>query len=522
MEFLHDATNSHTGLGTTSLLWHVHKFPFPHDGQPNPCRDNVTGGVYNPLQANNNDCTSEPAQCKLGDLSGRLGALNGSNLQYSGLLCLYGVHTIIGRSLVLQFTNKTYFVCANIGYPTSQPNGNDDQVDILYAPFRNNFTGDIYFRQYTSNLIAAVFVNLASIDALMNSSGHDWYVQLAGYAVNSRGVNASSDQYNNSTCNNMNQSNCEVGNLSCKSSPFRFVDGMIKQFYTDTNLPLKSIANGSVVINEANMGEQSIASANISQYLPLEAEAVFTERVNGTIRFLQISPFDRTRVDIQLSGLEGIAGEYHIQEYPIGSDSKSFPMRCDEMYVGPQWNPLNVPRNTEKPPATSDEYAIGDLSGKFGSLENMSNVSQTHYDPNIPLYGLFGIIGRSVVVRSSNMTPWVCANILYTRPVLQVTYFINTSNIVGQVTLTQPANDPFAATTIIVELEILGELEPLPQFTSSASIASVVSTSLSSFLSPTPTRLSLTPTPTHLSLILTPVSSTLEVQGKQVTNLCYK
>lgn len=63
---------------------------------------------------------------------------------------------------------------------------------------------------------------------------------------------------------------------------------------------------------------------------------------------------------------------------------------------------------------TNDEYEIGDLSGKYGSLLNHTSYNKTHFDYNLPLFGKNSIQGRSVVIHKMKMMGsgrWVCADV---------------------------------------------------------------------------------------------------------------
>lgn len=58
------------------------------------------------------------------------------------------------------------------------------------------------------------------------------------------------------------------------------------------------------------------------------------------------------------------------------------------------------------------QYEAGDLSGKFGQLNNLEQLAQEWSDSNLPVLGLNSIIGRSVVIhRMENNYRWSCATI---------------------------------------------------------------------------------------------------------------
>lgn len=42
---------------------------------------------------------------------------------------------------------------------------------------------------------------------------------------------------------------------------------------------------------------------------------------------------------------------------------------------------------------TSEQYELGDLSGKFGTLENIEEYVKAYNDTNLPLYGYETLLG---------------------------------------------------------------------------------------------------------------------------------
>ena len=61
---------------------------------------------------------------------------------------------------------------------------------------------------------------------------------------------------------------------------------------------------------------------------------------------------------------------------------------------------------------------VGDLSGKYGSLENKSSINETFTDLYAPLFGKYSIVGRSIVIHRPTGARWVCASIGYPGPVI--------------------------------------------------------------------------------------------------------
>ena len=61
-----------------------------------------------------------------------------------------------------------------------------------------------------------------------------------------------------------------------------------------------------------------------------------------------------------------------------------------------------------------DKYEVGDLSGKFGSLEGLNKYMLSNkYDLNLPLYGKNTLIGRSVVIHWKNGSRLACSDVMH-------------------------------------------------------------------------------------------------------------
>ena len=188
------------------------------------------------------------------------------------------------------------------------------------------------------------------------------------------------------------QRECKIGDLSNKGAPFSVNNRVTKQFYTDTDLPLYGSSEGylinglSTVIHNESLASSRIACANIITYQPLEVVSRFNENgVSGTVQFYQHSPFDPTVVIVNLRGLRSMAAGYYVHAYPVGPGSS--PGRCAHRYAGGHWNPHGI----MEAGTASDQFEIGDLSGKFGSLAQQNDFYRLYTDPNVPLFGPYSI-----------------------------------------------------------------------------------------------------------------------------------
>jgi hypothetical protein len=61
---------------------------------------------------------------------------------------------------------------------------------------------------------------------------------------------------------------------------------------------------------------------------------------------------------------------------------------------------------------TTDQYEMGDLSGKFGLLNGLVSLDAVYNDTQLPLFGTHAILGRSIIIhkKDKNMR-WACSTI---------------------------------------------------------------------------------------------------------------
>ena len=208
----------------------------------------------------------------------------------------------------------------------------------------------------------------------------------------------------------------EVGDLSGK---YGSLEGLRRRnnCFMDTNLSLfgrNSIINRSVVIHK-NPGGDRWVCVNITNYQSMArvARAAFKQHgVSGKIEFSQASPSHPVKTCINLSGLRGNAGGFHVHQLPVPQRTSSTENRC--LGTGGHFNPFNFDASVGPPAGVvgDDEYEVGDLSGKYGSLEGMDKRNQCFIDTNLSLFGKNSIVNRSVVIhKNPGGDRWVCVDI---------------------------------------------------------------------------------------------------------------
>jgi Cu/Zn superoxide dismutase len=94
---------------------------------------------------------------------------------------------------------------------------------------------------------------------------------------------------------------------------------------------------------------------------------------------------------------------------------------------------------------------VGDLEGKFGTLDGVSVTASFADRSRLSLFGANSIQGRSVIIYKSDGSRWACATIGHARAVKTVVATF-ASSIKGQVVMKQLADDPLSETTVLWDL----------------------------------------------------------------------
>ncbi|XP_061167021.1 uncharacterized protein LOC133175902 isoform X1 [Saccostrea echinata] len=225
--------------------------------------------------------------------------------------------------------------------------------------------------------------------------------------------------------------------------------------FIDSELPLSGLRTviGNILVLAKRTGE--IAScALIREIEPKQAIAsVFNDGVKGTIQFFQRSSYDNTVVQITLNNLRGLAGGYHIHKWPVPVKLTALDNVCDDKSISGHYDfQREKPTSPSRQTGTSDQYEIGDLSGKYGYLTGQDSFNGQFKDDNLPLFGKYSVIGRSFTIhRSYRDERWVCATI---KPISRVTKAVAkfVGPVIGQIVFMQNRNDYYSDTHVFVEV----------------------------------------------------------------------
>ncbi|KAG9346113.1 hypothetical protein JZ751_007931 [Albula glossodonta] len=266
-----------TSLAFRAGGYHVHMLPIKNGGDP--CSDENVMGHYNPLSVNTamspSPGTGSVDQYEIGDISGKFGLLTGLDekhtLYMDSNLPLSGPNSIVGRSLVIHYTNGSRMQCANI----SADNNGDGQLLSARATFNDSVNGSLTLTQWTfpdgsySNVILEVDVRSPLHPELMGASWdiHDGRADEADGQCN--GVGGRFDPFampaESSSCSSDHPLNCEVGDMTAKHG---LVSLAKRELFTDSTLQLAgdfTVVYRSVVLKNQS---RNLACADIMPLSP--------------------------------------------------------------------------------------------------------------------------------------------------------------------------------------------------------------------------------------------------------------
>ncbi|KAB0794972.1 hypothetical protein PPYR_11811 [Photinus pyralis] len=431
----------------------------------------TTKFYYNPLKINVNmlppNGYGTQDQYPVGDLSGKLlgrnkfvslveGGQELSGQYWDVFLPLQGQFSVIHRSLVI-YKNTQYPTYAIMPEPWicgaivlyEQNFKYQKQMFTAEVLIRYPIVAKILFRQpkdepWSDTSILTEYLIHADGSQVNNSLDHRWAIHefppgkdfynwtarcvSAGLVYNPYKV----DFDNKSSINNCSTDTigyCRAGDLSKRlgnldiSGTKANSERISRKLFTDQLLPLNgpnSIVGKSIVLYDdfgpKARGER-LACAKIGAIYRRKAVAKdwfsngdVTATIQGKIEFFQQTEHDITNVEVSLAGLQDNRG-YHVHITPI-QENLQFPCEASTLYD--HWNPLNVdskssPKNYY---GTPDQYEMGDLSGKFGTLDNHTIFKQDYNDTMLPLFGPRSILGRSIVVEKRvKGSRWACTTI---------------------------------------------------------------------------------------------------------------
>ncbi|ODM91430.1 Superoxide dismutase [Cu-Zn] [Orchesella cincta] len=299
------------------------------------------------------------------------------------------------------------------------------------------------------------------------ASDHAWKLYITDYNSNTRDDGDCQtlqllwdpdNRQTNGYCTKTDSESCAAGEMTEKHGKIRVgarQSVFSRKIYKDATLPPVPYGGRRkifVVIFHPDKPDTIVGCARIQKIEPKKGTALVQgsgSKVNFT--FVQNSPFHPTTTFITARNLNSRGGAFHVHLFPKMPKSRPGEPVCSK--TGGHWNPyqVNVANYPNPASGTDDQFELGDLSGKYGTLAGLDNVTSKYLDQNLPLYGPNSILGRSVVVyKDGDGGRWICGNIENTKP-LVVAMARFKYPLVGTVYFTQEANNPFAETSIFVD-----------------------------------------------------------------------
>nr|XP_002125536.1 uncharacterized protein LOC100175270 [Ciona intestinalis] len=425
------------GVQFLNATYHIHKFPVPQrlGASENKCSFNNVVGHYKPFGASSvgpANAAGTHDQYEVGDLSGKYGKLTSATfaMNYTDWnLPLFGVHSILGRSVVVHKSSSERYACANIVY-----NG---AVVTAVATFKYPAYGYMYFQQAANDVNAptVIFGALANTDHGV-SVWHNFHVHeftlgnncaSAGPHYNPTGVFTGGNY--TKYCSVTDPYSCELGDVTGRAFEPLYLSSSIriaasKFLMNDPYLHLSGVYNiigRSIVIHQFGFGAARYACANITLLRPSKVETETNSwagdtsdgSVTGKITMIQPNEFSATSVTANLAGLANTAGGYHIHILPLEAGSSGVGA-CSTSVISGHYSPFDLPAIIPNATVgTTDQYEVGDLSNKYGLLTSQASLSlPVTLDDNLPLSTDVSVAGRSVLIHKASGTPWKCNSLL--------------------------------------------------------------------------------------------------------------
>lgn len=411
-------------------------------------------------------CASSTLGIRKWDLSRLLGKLtlpqNSSAIFETDQLSLVGENSVWGRALRIYGKSKN--TCSNI-YGV----GGERTYE---ARFHYPIGGSIWLRTWawdvgvasdkgeTKGMQTTIFTDVFNTaDDEPVSGDHSWSIFITDILDDKEdrpSCNFLSRIYDPDGREKCDSDGCPLGDLTNAHGPLRVGttrSRFSRKLYSTTKMVLPDLS-GPRKLYLAVMGalhpDNLWACAKLREIKSKSARAIFNSQgVTGEIRLQQASIFAPTDMTLDLKGLAGNAGGFHIHELPAKPQTRPEDFPCGA--TKGHYNPYNVDPSTspEAGLGSHDQYELGDLSGKHGLLTGLEDAMATVTDHNIPLFGSRSIMTRSVVIHKESGARWVCANL---RPVIPQIRAVVTFRypIVGEIVFEQEEKDPLADTQMMV------------------------------------------------------------------------
>ncbi len=327
---------------------------------------------------------------------------------------LDGADSIWGRSLVLEGPSKTR-VCATILPTETTP------FRAAEARFASPVAGSVWFTSVSRGdaVETKILSNLFHVRESGASTRHGWSLFISDALATASDLQGNDCDFlqilydpknrDGRGCSQKSRAKCKEGDLTGKFGEVKVgkrESMFTKNYHTDLNLALPEFGSGRralfLVLYDQEHPDSFLACARVRPVEPKVARAKFSEAgIRGKIEFTQSSPFHPVVTSIDLTGLDGRTGGFHVHEFPVPARRSAADNPCSR--TRGHYNPFRVDKSVSPAAGTGtfDRYEVGDLSGKYGSLAGKPGVRGRFVDTNLALFGPQSVERRSIVIHAS-------------------------------------------------------------------------------------------------------------------------
>ncbi|CAG9134499.1 unnamed protein product [Plutella xylostella] len=394
---------------------------------------NSTGFVYNPVDvvqkttlALGNGTQDEYA---VGNLIHKYRTHPELNTAYWDLyLPLYGSHSILHRSVLLERDTKHFPLCGTI-LQYHHDGDSPTPMTTAEAVFRYPLAGRVTFRQplrqpWADTTISVDYLKRPHQLHRVAPPRHRRGCDSPRHVFEPLGLDLV--KFHRSCCEPGLEGLCRVGDLSSRHENPKLstsLAGMLAETRRVYSAPLALSGTLSIVskflVVSYRLGLKELSacamivprhrrSAIVRDWVP-NGEGQLTMR--GHVTLTQESDLSPTSVDVQMEVMESGIGNYGIHTAPVVNDVEN---PCDDKSLDGVYNPFKVNKMKSPYPTigTADQYELGALGRKHGYVDGYRRFSAYYDETQVSLFGPHSVIGRSFVFQKMvDKRPAACSTI---------------------------------------------------------------------------------------------------------------
>ncbi|KAL4711587.1 hypothetical protein ACJJTC_003604 [Scirpophaga incertulas] len=429
------------------------------------------------------------------DLTEELGYLivpGKDHAEFESKTSLTGVKGLWGKSILLENAERDRVICATI------LSTDTEHEKHALAKFSSPIAGKLHFRWLTAkefdesdSYIQADLYHTTKITDKVDFTQHKWKLFVTDIFDSDKGTHEDNcnvlqlvfDPENSGDGMSVGDLDIRLGlvkvaaDATKKKMKVLYKDEVLNMLRHEMEVTKRSLY---VVIFDNNNPDSFLACAKLRTMDPKYTKALINmDGIKGTVEFKQRSPFDPTWAQFQLGSSEqdyesdlrfvGSMLQYTIRALPpYLTNGSQVEHICNT--TGDVYNPKDLDLNSVPPAGmgTQDQYAIGDLLGKYKDrteylnhkylLPGLANeLSGSYWDVFLPLQGVYSVVHRGMVLVRRSPKREICTTILPYEYGTEYQTQVSSAQvvfrypIVGSVVFRQPLGRPWEDTTIIIE-----------------------------------------------------------------------